>query len=381
MNETKTLLIGRPKILLIEVVMSRQGVLSLIARKPDNFPISMNKHTQKLPTFSSTSPANILFLTAVLSGILITISANTWFSIWIGLELNLFGFVPIILASSLNQEKEAACKYFLAQAAPSAVFLMCLILSPQVSPALVPLSLALVIKLGAAPCHQWLPSVISRIAWPQGWILVTIQKVAPIFILIEITNRVPTLLILVASLSSIVGGVGGINQTLLRSIIAYSSIGHIGWIIGAMLTSINTATLYLISYILIVSTTILSLALLKITSVCLSSSITKHPALLLITAVSFINIGGLPPLFGFFIKASVIKALIDSNLIMLLVPLITGSILNLYYYLKVVFINTLETPPQSLVLKTANHPTQMLLPILFSSSTVGAVVTLTLFLI
>jgi NADH:ubiquinone oxidoreductase subunit 2 (subunit N) len=148
-----------------------------------------------------------------------------------------------------------------------------------------------------------------------------------------------------------------------------------------MLVSINIATLYLASYILIVSTTILSLALLKITSVCLSSSITKHPTLLLITAISFINIGGLPPLFGFFIKASVIKALIDSNLIRLLVPLIAGSVLNLYYYLKVVFINTLETPPQSLILKTINHPTQILLPILFSSSTVGAVVTLTLFLI
>lgn len=377
----KAPLTEHPNSPLIEIVMSRQGVLSLIARKPDNFPISMNKHIYKLPTFSPTSPANILFLTAVFSGILITISANTWFSMWIGLELNLFGFVPVILASSLNQEKEAACKYFLAQAAPSAIFLICLILGPQISPSLVLLSLALVIKLGAAPCHQWLPSVINRIAWPQGWILVTVQKVAPILILIQVVNRVPTLLIIVAGLSSIVGGVGGINQTLLRSIIAYSSIGHIGWIIGAMLVSINIATLYLASYILIVSTTILSLALLKITSVCLSSSITKHPTLLLITAISFINIGGLPPLFGFFIKASVIKALIDSNLIRLLVPLIAGSVLNLYYYLKVVFINTLETPPQSLILKTINHPTQILLPILFSSSTVGAVVTLTLFLI
>jgi hypothetical protein len=80
MNEMKAPLTEHPNSPLIEIVMSRQGVLSLIARKPDNFPISMNKHIYKLPTFSPTSPANILFLTAVFSGILITISANTWFS-------------------------------------------------------------------------------------------------------------------------------------------------------------------------------------------------------------------------------------------------------------------------------------------------------------
>jgi len=71
-----------------------------------------------------------------------------------GLELNLFGFIPFIISGNRNQEKEAACKYFLAQATPSAILLLCLILVPYLPASSTFLAIALFIKIGAAPCHQ-----------------------------------------------------------------------------------------------------------------------------------------------------------------------------------------------------------------------------------
>nr|ACR00064.1 NADH dehydrogenase subunit 2 [Paralvinella sulfincola] len=339
----------------------------------------MNKHPHNTTALSTVSPAYMLFTLAMLSGILMTISAHSWFSMWMGLELNLFGFIPIIMATSSNQEKEAACKYFLAQATPSAIFLVCIVLAPQFQPSSTLLALAVLMKLGAAPCHQWFPSVMNGMAWPQSWALVTVQKIAPFFLLVQTTNSATNLLMLAAALSSLTGGIGGMNHTLLRPIIAYSSIGHMGWMIAAMLVSNNTATLYLLSYIMIVSTTILVITLLKLTSINLSSPIIKHPAMLLILTISFMNMGGLPPLFGFFIKATVMSVLTHSTLIILLPPLILGSVMNLYYYLKVVFMNSLETPAQHVILKQLSQPTQFTLPILFSLSVASATAALSLF--
>jgi NADH:ubiquinone oxidoreductase subunit 2 (subunit N) len=68
------------------------------------------------------------------------------------------------MATRANQEKEAACKYFLAQAIPSAIFLLALILMPDLPATSAVILVALFIKIGVAPCHQWFPSVINALA-------------------------------------------------------------------------------------------------------------------------------------------------------------------------------------------------------------------------
>lgn len=89
--------------------------------------------------------------------------------------------------------------------------------------------LSMLLKLGIAPFHSWLPHVISSISWTICMILATIQKIAPIRLLVIITPKdFSFLLVISVAASTIVGGVGGINQTQIRSLIAYSSIGHIG---------------------------------------------------------------------------------------------------------------------------------------------------------
>lgn len=340
-------------------------------------------------TQTKSNPVNLLFASSILTGILISLSAHSWFTIWIGLELNLFGFIPLIITSNKNQEKEAACKYFLAQAAPSAIFLLCLLLVTDLHLSSLFLTIALLIKMGIAPCHQWFPSVINSLPWIQAWILITVQKIAPFFLLIQTINNSPILTSIVAGLSSIVGGIGGINQTLLRPLIAYSSIGHIGWILRAILVSNRSATLYFISYLLIVSTTIFRAILLNLNSIAVSTKVENNPILILFLILSFINIGGLPPFFGFFIKATIINHLLRINFFLLTLLLILGSVINLFYYLKIVFINTLRTPTQLILLYSSlsttpkpikfNTSYSLINPFLFILSTSAATTTLLLF--
>ncbi len=162
-------------------------------------------------------------------GVFLSLSAENWLTVWIGLEINLYCFVPIILVRGKNQEKEAAIKYFISQSIPSALMVLSFIVySGSAMNRSSALFLALIIKIGLAPVHYWLPSVMGAVSWRMCWVLSTVQKIAPMIIIFYASSFSPLILVYSAGLSSIVGGIGGINQTIFRVILAYSSIGHIG---------------------------------------------------------------------------------------------------------------------------------------------------------
>lgn len=83
-------------------------------------------------------------------------------------------------------------------------------------------------KVGLAPTHFWLPEVLQGLDLTTGLILSTWQKVAPFALLLQIPHHNPTLLVILGLLSTLIGGWGGLNQTQLRKILAYSSIAHLG---------------------------------------------------------------------------------------------------------------------------------------------------------
>jgi len=135
----------------------------------------------------------------------------------------------MVLVGRKSQEKEAAVKYFISQRVPSALIVISFIsYSGEALNVSSFLFFALLIKMGLAPVHYWLPSVMGAVSWGLCWVLATVQKVAPIIIIFYANSFSPLILVYSAGLSSIVGGVGGLNQTMLRVILAYSSIGHIG---------------------------------------------------------------------------------------------------------------------------------------------------------
>jgi len=305
-------------------------------------------------------PYTLLFSSTLTLGVIFAITSNNWLSIWIGLELNLYSFIPLLLQSSLNQEKEAAIKYFLVQALASAILLLRVLILNLNSITSIFIVLAIIIKLGIAPCHFWLPSVINSLSWIICWVLATVQKIAPILLLTQILTSISTLTTSsLAILRAIIGAIGGLNQTQIRAILAYSSIGHIGWIISSTLISPLMTFIYFISYIIIISRIIqplhstISYSANFLPSHSLNSKLIKNSFL-----INLLRLGGLPPLFGFFPKILLLISLLHINLLLLCFVLIISSTINLYYYLKIIssiFFNLpqqllLTSPPKSILI-------------------------------
>lgn len=329
--------------------------------------------------FMKYMPYYTLFLFTLFTGTLISLSSNHWIYVWIGFEINLLSFIPIILQSNNNQETEAAVKYFLIQALGSAIILLSSIsiLLQNFSifsynSIIYTLIFALMIKIGAAPFHFWLPQIIIRVKWTTCMILATWQKIAPLFIVITsssmLTNK---LLITIAITRTITGAIGGLNQTHLRPLLAYSSIGHLGWIIArASISALFTLT-YFIIYSLMTLTIIITVLLntMKRNYISSVSNISLTTAYSLI--ILFLSLGGLPPLLGFLPKWILIKTIINQNILLFISIIIIRSLIRLFYYLSIFFNIFINHAPN---IHTNKNSTSIITNLsLISTSTLGIV--------
>lgn len=274
--------------------------------------------------------------------ILTAISPN-WLIAWIILEVNMLRFIPIIIKTKSNQETEASIKYFLAQAIGSIMILLGISIIHQSfiqrwSQWII--LIAIFIKLGIAPCHFWYPSVISSLSWINCLILSTWQKLAPLILLSVSCYKIESIVIIsiISGINALVGGIIGINQTHLRSLLAYSSIGHIGWMLSILVyNKILFCGIYFIIYSIIIIPIFLTLRIINsktIKTLFIASKINILITLLL--SLCIISLAGIPPLTGFIPKIIVIIELIKSNFTLIIILLI-GAYINLYYYLNITF--------------------------------------------
>ena len=291
------------------------------------------------------SPFSFLFFISIITGTLIAISRSNWVYLWIGIEINLLSFIPLISSYQMFQETEARVKYFIIQAIGRGLILTRGIIAINVNLnayttyiTSIIFIIRMLIKLGIAPFHSWLPHVITSIPWSLCITLATIQKIAPIRLIIIIVSKdLSLILILSVVIRAVVGGVGGINQSQIRGLIAYSSIGHIGWILSTVFCSTNIFLFYFSRYIVI------SIALIIIF---INESLMKSNYfnfILLINPIRFIlvivvvfRLGGLPPLLGFFPKWIIITE-ISINILLITRIIILGSLMNLFYYFNITF--------------------------------------------
>nr|QXF29933.1 NADH dehydrogenase subunit 2 [Chloeia pocicola] len=291
-------------------------------------------------------PFSTAFSFTLISSTMIALSSSHCLLIWMALELNLMSFIPLMSINKTQQETEAAIKYFLAQAMGSALLLLSMLLTFSISylsNAMYPLlimSTALFLKMGAAPLHFWFPNVMASLSWLPCLILSTWQKIIPLLLIFFFTTALfPLYTHLISSLSAIVGGLGGMNQTFLRPLLAYSSIGHIGWILATSSVNSSLASMYLLIYVITVSPLMLSLHFLQLSSMRQLISISHtSPSLLPSIMVMFMSLGGLPPLLGFLPKWVALESFSLSPFLSLMaLTLIFGSLMNLYYYLNICF--------------------------------------------
>lgn len=283
------------------------------------------------------SLVHYLFLITLILGLSISICARSWFRAWIGLELNLLSFIPLIASKNNSYSSEAALKYFLIQALGSVILLIStIIILIKIHLFSLFLLSTLLLKIGAAPFHFWFPPTLEGIIWPQVFILITIQKIAPISLLSHYVLEQPNLIFISIIISAIVGALGGLNQTLLRKILAYASVNHIAWINISLIIRETLWLIYFLMYSLISIIVILIFYIIQIFHLNhFVNQIVNKPVLKINLLTRFLSLGGLPPFIGFIPKWLVIQHLSSSNNILVLFTLLASSLFTLFYYLRI----------------------------------------------
>nr|WNH22051.1 NADH dehydrogenase subunit 2 [Cruriraja rugosa] len=291
-------------------------------------------------------------------GTTITFLGSHWLLIWMGLEINTMAIIPLMIHQQHPRAVEATTKYFLTQATASALLLFAGTTNAwmtgqwNITDLLYPTSatlmtLALAMKMGLAPMHFWMPEVLQGLNLTTGLILSTWQKLAPFAILMQLYPLLnPHILMTLGIASVIIGGWGGLNQTQLRKILAYSSIAHLGWMITIIHFAPNLALLNLIMYIIMTTSMFLlfnSLNSTKINSISISA--TKSPLLSIMTLITLLSLGGLPPLSGFMPKWLILQELTKQDLMIPAILMAMATLLSLFFYLRLCYTVTLTISP------------------------------------
>nr|YP_009723034.1 NADH dehydrogenase subunit 2 [Sphenomorphus indicus]QGP73394.1 NADH dehydrogenase subunit 2 [Sphenomorphus indicus] len=301
-----------------------------------------------------------LILSSMALGTIITMSSHHWLLAWIGLELNTLAIIPIIAKPHHPRATEATTKYFLTQAAASATLLFSSTMNAWATgtwditqltnqPACIMLTMALLMKLGLAPVHFWLPEVLQGSTLKTALIITTWQKLAPTALLYLTHHSLhPTTLLTMGLMSTLIGGWGGLNQTQTRKIMAYSSIAHLGWMTSVLVISPNIMILNLVLYLLMTFSMFMSLMYASSKTIKdLTTTWTISPTIATLTLILLMSMGGLPPLTGFMPKWLILQELISHNLTTMATAMALSALLSLFFYLRLSYITTLTMSPTS----------------------------------
>nr|QNE85505.1 NADH dehydrogenase subunit 2 [Empis nigripes] len=288
--------------------------------------------------------SKILFYLILMLGTLITVSSNSWLGAWMGLEINLLSFIPLMNDTNNLMSTEASLKYFLTQALASAVLLFAIIMNMLKFNLISNLYLVnsfinmiifstLLLKSGTAPFHFWFPTVMEGLTWINALILMTWQKIAPLMLISYFNFKI--MFIIVIMLSITIGSLGGLNQTSLKKIMAFSSINHLGWMIAAMSSNESLWMFYFIMYCFLSMTLVYFFNMFKLNYINQLFTIFFHSKTIKFSLfLNLLSLGGLPPFLGFLPKWMVIQNLTINNQLMLMTFMTAMTLVTLYFYLR-----------------------------------------------
>jgi len=293
---------------------------------------------------------------------------NSWILIWVALEINTLAFCSIIKNSPKTKITELRIKYFVIQSVASVLLVSRITISKSPKLTLtflvfIPL-LSLLVKIAASPFQEWFVGITKNSGIKPAFILITWQKLAPLFLLLYQIKNILCLFIIISLIS---GRILQIDKILFLEILAYSSVFNLSWLIVAM--TINN-TLFLVFCLIYWTSVLLVILFIKNSK---QKKINTTPntrkekwTLLLIMA----NLAGLPPIAGFLAKWMLIKEFAATQILMLI---ITGLILrsvNFFVYTRIITKNILKnsnqiqiSPKQSTKVNTTLFIVSMLFPI------------------
>nr|UKG19001.1 NADH dehydrogenase subunit 2 [Dendrolimus punctatus] len=284
----------------------------------------------------------MFFMFILIFSTLISISSNSWFGCWIGLEINLLSFIPLISNSNNLLMSEASLKYFLTQSIASINLLfsilmkMILLKNFDLNNFLsIMINSSLLMKMGSAPFHFWFPNIVEGLSWFNNFILMSWQKITPMILLSYYMNN--NFLLIMMMINIMIGAIGGLNQTSLRKLMAYSSINNLGWMIFAITISENLWIFYFTTYSFLISIMIFiffNLNMFFINQLFINN---MNSMIKINLFINFLSLGGLPPFIGFLPKWIIINFLINNKMFLLSFIFIMMSLIMLFFYIRIIY--------------------------------------------
>ncbi|MEQ9116341.1 MAG: NADH-quinone oxidoreductase subunit N [Rickettsiales bacterium] len=326
-------------------------------------------------------------------GSLLILSANNLIILYLGLEIqSLCLYVLATFARKNHKSSEAGVKYFILGSIASAVLLFGMSFMygysgtvnftemQKIYSALlttngseVPIGfiigfvlviIGLLFKASAFPFHIWVPDVYQGSQLPVTAFFSIIPKVTSIFILLDflVVNfsmwkaSWSPIIMFVSVLSMFIGAFGAMIQKNMKRLLAYSSIGNVGFMIVALVSSSGHSLGSVIIYAVIYGIMNIGMfALLNIVqkkhedyNISIFTGLAeRHPMLAFSFAVILLSMAGIPPLAGFFAKFFVIKSLIVSDMYAIATVTLLASVISSFYYLKIIKSMYFETAENS----------------------------------
>ncbi len=320
----------------------------------------------------------IILMLFSLAGMMLMISASDLLSLYMALEMSSLALYVLASFSRDNQKSsEAGLKYFVLGALASGMMLFGMslvygfagstsfadlahlfakqyLVSKGVVVGLVLIMVGFCFKLSAVPFHMWTPDVYEGAPTPVTAFFATAPKVAAMALFTRFlmgpfahaSGQWQQVVVFVSLTSMLVGAFGAITQTNIKRLLAYSSIGHVGFMLMALAAAnhsgVQALLIYLSVYIFMSVGMFGAVLLMKRGGKAvenikdLSGLSQTNPLLAVVISICVFSMAGIPPMAGFFGKMYVVLAAIDGGLAWLAVVGVCTSVVGCYYYLKIV---------------------------------------------
>jgi len=266
---------------------------------------------------------------------LLCIARNSWITVWITLEINTLAFCGILRIPHKKSNKIIECriKYFIIQSIASGIFIIMSIQTKNLYNLIIIqniIVISLIIKMAASPFQEWFVNIRKYIKKYQLTLLITWQKLAPIFLILF---QVKNMILLFIILSILIGRLLQLNKANLIEIMRYSSVFNLGWILTAIIIDTKIFLWFSIVYWLSVVIIMHILKNYKINTLNTESKTnTKKWVLLIVLA----NLAGIPPLSGFLVKWILILTMVKTSIIVMSITTLTISAMNFFIYLRII---------------------------------------------
>nr|YP_010615489.1 NADH dehydrogenase subunit 2 [Dodona adonira]WAT94159.1 NADH dehydrogenase subunit 2 [Dodona adonira] len=284
----------------------------------------------------------MFFIFILFFSTLISISSNSWLGCWMGLEINLLSFIPLISNSNNLFNSETSLKYFLTQSIASINFLFAILINFILFNNFennfiisILINSTMLMKMGSTPFHFWFPNIMEGLSWLNCFILMTWQKISPMILLSYYMNI--NYLISIMILNVTIGALGGFNQTSLRKLMAFSSINNLGWMIAALMISENLWMFYLLVYSFLVMMMCFLFSMLNIFFLNQLYNFNMNYSIKISMLLNFFSLGGLPPFLGFFPKWIIINFMMNNNLFIISFIFVMMSLIMLFFYIRIMY--------------------------------------------